>query len=82
MGVLTPLFGVAILREYYPNVDVNNLEASTIKYLAVRLFTFAVIINAGMFFLTLKLNRESMSRGVLIGTLLIALTILYFKFIF
>lgn len=79
--MLTPIFGSAILLELYPNIDLDELDNYSLNTVIVRLLTFAVLINAGLFFLALRLNREGLGRGVLMGTLIVAIAIIYFKFL-
>ncbi|NVK29272.1 MAG: hypothetical protein HWE14_14560 [Flavobacteriia bacterium] len=81
VAILTPVFGSAILLEIYPNIDLEKLDNYSLNTLIVRLLTFAVLVNAGLFFFSLRLNREGLGRGVLMGTLIVAIAIIYFKFL-
>lgn len=81
LGILTPIFGVAVLKSEYPNIDqVEVISPGSLNFLMVRLLTFAIIINAGLFFMGIYFRREPLARGVLIATILSALAVLYFKF--
>lgn len=71
LGLLTPIFGIAILMEYYPKVHIDDPMNQTDQvFLYSRIIMFAVVVNAGIFFAALRFNRDGLSKGILIACLL------------
>lgn len=82
VGFLTPIFGITVMYDIYPDLqNINLLEDNTLKILITRVSTFGVIINAGLFFLGLQMNREKAAKGVLSASLIYVILIVVYKFI-
>ena len=80
-GLLTPLFGVAVFLQIYPMLQaVDNWYDPAWQLILVRLATFGVMLNALVFFIALRFNKESIAKGVLwaCGVYLVPLLILQF----
>ncbi len=80
-GMLTPLFGLAIFFQAFPELKtVGEWNDPAWQLILVRLTTFGVIMNAVVFFLALRMNKESIAMGVLwaCGVYLVPLLIMQF----
>lgn len=65
-GALTPLFGMAIFVQIYPVLEtVDNWQDAAWQIILMRLATFGVMMNVGVFFLALKFNKDKIAMGVL-----------------
>lgn len=83
LGLLTPVFAIAILLEYYPRVNPNEqLDHFTQVFLFSRVIIFAVVLNAAVFFAGLRFNRDGLSRGILIACIICVLAVAYLKFFY
>lgn len=70
-GLLAPVFALVIFVETYPALKtVRSWADPAWQHLILQITTFGVIMNAGMFVVALKLNRERIARGVLIACIL------------
>lgn len=82
VGLLTPIFGFAVLFEFYPQLPkMHEIPWETWKFLINRVLMFAVIINAGVFFIGLRIKRDALAKGILIACILCIIAVLYIKFI-
>lgn len=80
-GILTPLFGLAIFFQIFPELKtVVEWNDPAWQLILVRLTTFGVILNAFVFFLALRFNKEPVAMGVLwaCGVYLVPLLIMQF----
>ncbi len=59
----------------------QSFDDEVIKVINVQLITLGILLNAGAFFLFLRLNKEAMGRGVLIVTVLYLLAIFIYRFL-
>ena len=65
-GILTPIFGFAVFLQIYPSLyTVTEWNDPAWQLILVRLATFGVMLNAVVFFLALRLNKEAVAKGVL-----------------
>lgn len=60
---------------------VQSFDDDVIKVINVQLITLGILLNAGAFFLFLRLNRETMGRGVLISTVCYLIAIFIYRFL-
>jgi len=82
-GLLTPLFGMAVFLQVYPMLaTVNNWNDPAWQLILIRLTTFGVMLNALVFFIALRFNKEAIAKGVLwaCGAYLLPLLILQFVY--
>ena len=56
-------------------------EIALVKHINVELITMGMILNAALFFTFLRFNREAVSRGILIASLMWLLAALIYKFL-
>ncbi len=65
-GLLTPVFGFAVFLQIYPSLyTVTEWNDPAWQLILVRLTTFGVMLNALIFFLALRLGKDSIGKGVL-----------------
>lgn len=81
-GLLTPVFAMALLIEAYPQLPkMTEIPWSTWEFLIIRIMTFAIIINAVVFFMALRMSREPLARGVLFACIASAIFLVIIKFV-
>lgn len=66
VGFITPLFGVAVLFEIFPALyQLELIDYRATRFLLLRVGTFGLILNAGIFALALNFNKEKVAYGIL-----------------
>lgn len=86
IGVLVALFATAggffLYVEYFSKFSFSEtLQIIAEGYLYGRVLSIAAIPNLFVFFIFIKKNQDQRAKGVLLATILIALTTLILKFI-
>ncbi len=80
IGLSTPWFVWAVIRKIYPDLPpAASIESDLWAFLLLRLFTFGVLINAGLFFTALAAKREGMALGLLTASLLYVLGVVFWR---
>lgn len=79
--VLPPLTLMLFSHMHGYSISEAGAYRELIKVLNIRLLSASVIINVGVFFLGLKLEKELFSRGILYGTVLVFVMILLYKYV-
>lgn len=79
--VLPPLVLWIIFNFRSELLAIQSFDADVIKVINVQLITLGILLNAGAFFLFLRLNKEVMSRGVLIITVIYLIAIFIYRFL-
>ncbi|TVQ78358.1 MAG: hypothetical protein EA358_05180 [Flavobacteriales bacterium] len=64
------------------NIQQEGAIKELVKVLNVRLLSASVILNAGLFFLALKFDKELIARGILYGTVVVFALIFIYKYLF
>jgi len=65
-GLMTPLFALLVFVEMYPALKtVRMWNDPAWQRLLLHITTFGVIMNAGMFFLAFRLNKDMVGKGIL-----------------
>ena len=80
-GLLTPLFGFAVFLQIYPSLyTVTEWNDPAWQIILTRLTTFGVMLNALLFFVALRLSKDSVAMGVLVacGCYLVPLIVMQF----
>lgn len=82
IGALVPPLALwAIFSFRNELVALQSFDDEVIKVINVQLITLGILLNAAVFFLFLKLDKESISRGVLISTVLYLILIFIYRFL-
>ncbi len=82
LGLVMPILGVFLMLESRPELlGIQNFEGAVVKQINVQIITLGLIINAGLFFLFLKLNKELLSQGLLLMTVLYLVAIFFYRFL-
>lgn len=82
IGLLMPIFGVMLMLEARPELlGIQKYEDDIVKHVNVQIITLGMIINAALFFLFLRLNKEDMSRGLLSITVVYLVVIFIYRFL-
>ena len=83
IGLITPLFGIALILDARPElVGIQRIsEEELIKQINVQIITLGMIINAGLFFLFLRMKRDSVSQGILFVSVIYLIAIFIYRFL-
>lgn len=83
IGILAPVAAFYIFTVLYrPHEAFHEvLQAFVKRNVLTHVISLSAIINLPLFFLFLKQNKESISRGILGATLLYAIYVMYLKLI-
>lgn len=81
IGLLMPLLGVLLMLELRPElVGIQRFEGDVIKQVNVQIITLGMLINAGLFFLSLRLDKEEIGRGILAISVVYLVVIFIYRF--
>jgi len=82
IGLLMPLLGILLMLESRPElVGIQRFEGDIIKQVNVQIITLGMIINAGLFFLSLKFDKEEIGRGILSISVVYLIVIFIYRFL-
>lgn len=83
LGALMPWVGIALVLEARPELlGIQKLaEEELVKQINVEIITLGIIINAALFFLGLRLNRDQFSRGILMVSFIYLILIFVYRFL-
>lgn len=82
IGLLMPLLGVYLMLDTRPElVGIQKFEGDIVKQVNVKIITLGMIINAGLFFVALQLNKEEAGRGILMSSVLYLIGIFIYRFL-
>lgn len=82
IGLLMPLLGVLLMLELRPElVGIQRFEGDVIKQVNVQIITLGMLINAGLFFLTLRFDKEEIGRGILSISIVYLVVIFIYRFL-
>lgn len=81
VGLLTPVFGMAIIYETYPTLKyVEEFDYTLYMDLVSKIAMIGVILNALLFFVFLRFGADRLSKGILYACLIYVAGIVIFKF--
>lgn len=83
IGLFMPLLGIAIIMEARPElIGIQRIsEEDLIKQINVQIITLGMIINAALFFLFLRFEKEDISRGILFVSVIYLVGIFIYRFL-
>lgn len=81
MALIIPGFVAAVFSERYPLLDLTAMNGVEFNFFVSNVLMVSVIINAIIFGIGLRLKRDGLARGVLLGSFVAAAFLIYFKFI-
>lgn len=83
LGFLMPLGGYFLVLEFRPELKGlrHFSEELLVKEINVELLTMGIIINAAIFFLCLRFDKEQISRGILISSAIGMLGVFVYRFL-
>ncbi len=82
LGLAMPVIGVWVIFQLRPELTgLQRFDHEMIKHVNVQLVTFGMIMNAGLFFLFLKLDKENISQGILFTSVLYLIAIFVYWFL-
>lgn len=82
IGVVMPIFGIFLITEARPELlGIQKLDHNVVKQVNVQIITLGMIINAGLFFLVMRLNREEVGQGILFASVIYLVLIFIYRFL-
>lgn len=82
IGLLMPVFGVFLVMEFRPElIGVQRFDANIVKSINTQIITLGMILNAGLFFLFLKFDKEKIGQGILVISVLYLILIFVYRFL-
>ena len=83
IGLFMPLLGIAVITEARPELIGIQLisEEDLIKQVNVQIITMGMIINAALFFIFLRFEKEDISRGILFISVIYLVGIFIYRFL-
>ncbi len=82
IGLIMPLFGVYLMLDLRPELlGIQRFEGEVVKQVNVQIITLGMIINVGLFFIALKLNKEEVGRGILFMSVLYLVAVFIYRFL-
>lgn len=82
IGLIMPLFGVYLMLDLRPELlGIQRFEGVIVKQVNVQIITLGMIINAGLFFVALRLNKEDVGQGILSISVIYLVAIFVYRFL-
>ncbi len=82
VGLIMPVIGVYLMLDLRPELlGIQRFEGVIVKQVNVQIITLGMIINAGLFFIALRLDREEIGRGILFMSVLYLVAIFVYRFL-
>lgn len=82
IGIVMPVIGILLITEARPELlGIQKLDSNVVKQVNVQIITLGMIINAGLFFLILRFNKEEMGRGILFASVVYLVLIFIYRFL-
>ena len=81
-GIIAPLFGLVMFFEIKPEFKMyDNFDPESFKSLIFQIATIGLILNMGLFFASLKFNKEAISKGVMHASIVFLVCVVVYKFV-
>ena len=81
-GFIMPVVGIYIALEARPELSgIQRFDSNIVKQVNVEIITLGMLINAGLFFLFIRFNRDTMSRGILVASVIDLILIFIYRFL-
>lgn len=81
-GLIVPILGVFLVLEARPELlGIQEMDASIVKSINTQIITLGMIINVGLFFLFLKLEKDKVSQGILAISVIYLVLIFVYRFL-
>jgi uncharacterized membrane protein YozB (DUF420 family) len=82
IGFSMPVVGIFLMLLAHPQLEtLQQYEAEVVKQVNVKLVTLGMLINAGLFFLFMRWQKEEISRGILLASVVCLLVIFGYRFL-
>ena len=82
VGLIMPIVSVALMMEAHPDlVGIQRIDSEFVKQVNVQIITLGMLINAGLFFLSLRFDKEEVGRGILAITVVYLIVIFIYRFL-
>lgn len=82
LGLLLPLLSLYLIFVFRPEfLGVQKFNYEVVKQLNMGLVTFGMLLNAALFFLLIRLDKDRVSNGLLQATILLLLLMVIYKFL-
>lgn len=78
IGIVTSLLGASLFLAFFTNYNLlRDFQAIRAEQILGKVITLGAILNIIIFFILLKKNKELMARGVVLATIVLAITTLF-----
>jgi len=82
LGLVVPMLGVMIMLEVRPELmGIQRYDSDIVKQINVKIITFGMILNAALFFVILRFQKEEMSQGILFASVAYLIIIFIYRFL-
>lgn len=82
IGLAMPIIGIFLVLAARPELQsIQQYESEVVKQLNLELVTLGMLINAGLFFLFIRMDKEVISRGILFASVVCLIAIFIYRFI-
>ncbi len=82
IGLVMPILGVYLMLLSRPElIGIQGFDSDIVRQINVQIITLGMIINAGLFFLFLKLEKEEMGSGILSMSVVYLIVIFIYRFL-
>ncbi len=82
IGFVMPLMGILLILEARPElVGLQRFEGDIVKHVNTQIITLGIIINAALFFIGLRLDKEEGCRGILFASVVYLVMIFVYRFL-
>jgi len=82
LGLLMPILGIVLMLWARPELgSLQKFSGDIVKTVNVQIITLGMLINAGLFFLFLRWQKEPLSRGILLISVAELVVIFIYRFV-
>jgi hypothetical protein len=83
LAIILPVVSLYVFSKTHGySIQEKGAIKELVKVLNVRLLSASVLLNAGLFFLALRFDKELVARGILYGTVMVFALIFIYKYLF
>ena len=82
LGLVIPVLGIFIMLSARPELQaLREFEHEVVRQVNVQLITFGMLMNAALFFVFMRFEREQIARGILASSLAVLVLIFIYSFL-
>lgn len=82
LGFFLPILALWFLFQLRPElIGIQQFDYDVVRQLNVQLLSLGLLLNGAAFFLALRFNKELISRGILIASVIAMLFLIIYRFL-